>query len=404
MPSYVSVFGGSTIQPSDVSYMAVELSANKTFSWPWETQSTNSALSRILDVTPTVGGLSITLPAGNKAPTGNDVLVRNFGLSSVGILDNDGLTVATVSAGQSLYVYLSDNSTSAGTWQSLIFGAGSSALSAGTVASSSVVAIANTLNAALPVTTIAANYTVLSSDRASTFVWTGGVGTISLTTASTLGNNFFFLVRNSGSGALTIDPNGSETVDGTSSVTVNPTESCIVTCSGTEFFTVGQGRSVNFSVGRLVKNVGGSSNVTLTASESANQLQEYTGTLTGNINVVVPTANGIFYVFNNTSGAFTLTVKTAAGTGITVDQTDRAILYCDGTNVVSAVSGSSGTVTSIATSSDMVGGPITSSGTLSLSTTGVSAGTYQSGLSVTSVGRVTGVDEVSLANFIDWRF
>lgn len=403
MPSYVSVFGGSTVQPSDVSYLDLSLTSSTVFSWPWETQNTNATLARLVDVTPDAAGRTITLPAANKAPLGADVLFRNFGSDSFTVLGNGGATIVTISAGQSLYVYLSDNSTVAGTWQTLLFGSGSSSLSAGTVASSSVVAIANTLNSALPITTLASNYTVLTSDRATTFVWTGGVGTLSLTPAATLGNNFFFLIRNSGTGALTINPDGSETIDGASTATLNPSESCIVTCSGTTFFTVGQGRSVTFSVTRLVKNVGGSSNVTLTAAEASNQLHEYTGTLTGNIQVIVPTAVGIFYVFNNTSGAFTLTVKTAAGTGVAVTQGDRVILNCDGTNVINATSGSAGTVTSVATSADFTGGPITTSGTLALSNTGVSAGSYQSGLTVSAVGRISAIDEVGLSNFVQWR-
>lgn len=89
--------------------------------------------------------------------------------------------------------------------------------------------------------------------------------------------------------------------------------------------------------GRLSKDVAGGIDVTLTADESSNRILEFTGTLTGNINVVVPTADGAeWIVVNLTGGAFTLTVKTLAGTGITVGQTNSAILYCDGTDVLRA--------------------------------------------------------------------
>ena len=85
---------------------------------------------------------------------------------------------------------------------------------------------------------------------------------------------------------------------------------------------------------RLALSVAGSSDVTLTAAQSLHAYHEYTGTLTGNINVIVPATEKLFFIFNNTTGAFTLTVKTSAGTGILVPQATRAILYCDGTNVV----------------------------------------------------------------------
>lgn len=87
----------------------------------------------------------------------------------------------------------------------------------------------------------------------------------------------------------------------------------------------------------LSLSVAGSSNVTLTAAQSRHAILNLTGTLTGNINVVVPTwAGRVWVVVNGTAGAFTLTVKTSAGTGIAVTQGKVAILICDGTNVAVA--------------------------------------------------------------------
>ena len=94
--------------------------------------------------------------------------------------------------------------------------------------------------------------------------------------------------------------------------------------------------------GRLSKSVAGSTDVTLTdndgaSDESRNMLMEFTGTLTGNINVVVPTSSKLYFLHNNTSGSFTLTVKTAAGAGVVLTQGGKDALICDGTNVVRAV-------------------------------------------------------------------
>jgi hypothetical protein len=85
---------------------------------------------------------------------------------------------------------------------------------------------------------------------------------------------------------------------------------------------------------RLAKSVAGAVDVALTAAEAFNKIMEFTGVLTGNINVIVPTTVRQWTIFNNTTGAFTLTVKTSAGTGIAVGQVRRCILYSDGTNVV----------------------------------------------------------------------
>lgn len=84
----------------------------------------------------------------------------------------------------------------------------------------------------------------------------------------------------------------------------------------------------------LTKAVGGSANINLTDDESRAKILEFTGVLTGNINVIVATITQSWIVKNGTTGAFTLTVKTSGGTGIVVATGKRAILYCDGTNVV----------------------------------------------------------------------
>lgn len=82
------------------------------------------------------------------------------------------------------------------------------------------------------------------------------------------------------------------------------------------------------------KSVAGSANVTLTAAEARSAVIVLTGVLTGSINVIVPTSEGGYLIVNNTTGAFTITVKTTAGTGITIPRGTPELLWCDGTNVV----------------------------------------------------------------------
>jgi hypothetical protein len=90
--------------------------------------------------------------------------------------------------------------------------------------------------------------------------------------------------------------------------------------------------------GYLSKSVAGAADVTLTefeglTDESRQRMLNFTGVLTGNINVIVPTAEHWWFMRNSTTGSFTLTVKTTAGTGVVIDQGASVILYCDGTNV-----------------------------------------------------------------------
>lgn len=75
-------------------------------------------------------------------------------------------------------------------------------------------------------------------------------------------------------------------------------------------------------------------NQTLTQAQALCATIECTGALTAGRNLVAPTARRRFVVFNNTTGGFAVTVKTAAGTGFAVAMGDRATVESDGTNIV----------------------------------------------------------------------
>ena len=74
-------------------------------------------------------------------------------------------------------------------------------------------------------------------------------------------------------------------------------------------------------------------NVTLTAAQARARYITANDTLTGNRSIIVP-LKGEWIVYNNTAGAFTLTIIGASGTGVDVGQGKRAIVYGDGTNIV----------------------------------------------------------------------
>lgn len=81
------------------------------------------------------------------------------------------------------------------------------------------------------------------------------------------------------------------------------------------------------------KNVAGGANVVLTAAEAGVGTLAFSGALTANISVIVPNTAKRWIVVNSTTGAFTLTVKTAAGIGIAVTQGRATDLACDSVNV-----------------------------------------------------------------------
>lgn len=80
--------------------------------------------------------------------------------------------------------------------------------------------------------------------------------------------------------------------------------------------------------------IAGNGTATLTAAQYGAAIIVLTGALTGNKTVVLPTAAGIWQIDNNTTGAFTVTVKTANGTGVVVTQGANSCVFCDGTNIL----------------------------------------------------------------------
>ena len=67
--------------------------------------------------------------------------------------------------------------------------------------------------------------------------------------------------------------------------------------------------------------------------------------LTAARNVIVPTLSKLYYIKNSTTGGFAITVKTSAGTGISVLNGTVKTLMCNGTDVIEATSSSVGTST-----------------------------------------------------------
>ena len=88
--------------------------------------------------------------------------------------------------------------------------------------------------------------------------------------------------------------------------------------------------------GKLARVIASDANITLTWAESVNDIMQFTSSvsLTTTRNVVVPLAVRQWTVYNGTTGAQSLQFIGASGTGVTVTNGKRAIIYADGTNVV----------------------------------------------------------------------
>jgi hypothetical protein len=337
MTIYTNVFGGANIYPSEVTYSFLALTVDTVLSWPEET-STNSALAtRIIDVTPDAANRSVILPYASKTGTGNTILFNNLGVDTFTVKNADGVQVVTVDPGTLWQVYVTDNTSAAGEWVALQYGASISQANASSLAGTGIVAVGTLLSQSVPITAFNSDYTASTSDRAKMFNWTGAAGTYNLPDATVVGGNWFIYLRNSGSGAINVVPAGLETIDDGLFKSFQPTESAIIACDGSNFYTIGFGQSVEFAFDYTVIDVSGSGTYTLSGSELNRIAYRFSGTLTGNRSIIVPATVQQYWVDNETTGAYLLSIDPyGGGLGVNVSQGERSILYCDGTDVLNA--------------------------------------------------------------------
>ena len=337
--SYNSPFTGNVVQPTDVSFRAITLTANTQLEWPINGNATDDYAARIMNVTASSGGLALWMPPANQTSVGNDALIRNVGSNTFTVKDYNGTnTLITIAAGEAKYLYITSNANEQGTWGNIAFGTGTSAADAASLAGYGLVANGSTLNQSHPSQSLIAAYTFVVNDRAQTYIWTGGTTTATLPSAVATGNNWFVLFKNNGTGTVTIGTTGGQLLDGQTSKAFAPGESAFIISTGTAYVTVGYGTSTEFEFGVLTKPVT-SGAYTLTASEASNTIQFYTGTLSGNVTVTYPPVVNLYVVSNQTvAGGFTLTVTTGIGGSATavIPASGQATLICDGTNFYNA--------------------------------------------------------------------
>ena len=87
-----------------------------------------------------------------------------------------------------------------------------------------------------------------------------------------------------------------------------------------------------------------------------NMYLEFTGTLSAARDVIVPANKKLYFVYNNTTGGFAVTIKVSGQTGVSIPSGQKLIVVSNGTDIVEATNFISTT-----------GGNLTITGTLTLS-------------------------------------
>jgi len=350
MTTYTNTFGGDTVYPSSISYLAYALTANTTFVWPIESNTNLPAIARIMDVTPSGAGLSIIMPDATQVGVGMSTLFVNKGSDTFTIKNASGTSLFTCVQGSAWYLYLTNNTTTNGTWNAFQYGASSSVANAAGLAGYGLVAIGATLNQTMPVSTLNGDYTVGDSDRSKAFVWQGGAGTLTLPLTSTIDANWFIHFRNDGTGALTIDCQGGDLINDSGSLSTDYADSSIIVCDGTNFYTIGlSGGAAASSFSYISIDLTGlSGEYTLSGGQLGYTAYLFSGALGGAINIVVPATVQPYWIDNQATGNTLDVGVDSQAVPVAVTSGERAILYCDGTNVLDADTSSMATPVAIA--------------------------------------------------------
>jgi hypothetical protein len=337
MSVYTDVFGGTTIYPSNVSYLALSLTADVVLSWPLDANVSADVAARIIDVTPT-GAYSIFMPPGNETGVGQTTLFNNLGPDTITIKDSTGGTLISISQGQQWQIYLTDNTTAAGSWRVFRYGAATAQAQASALAGLGLVAQGSVLSQTYPTVTFNSDYTAGAPDRAAFYVWTGGVGTLSLPAAAAVGNGFFLAARNGGSGNLTVDPAGSEQINGGSTLVLRPGDSAVCNSDGIGWYTVGFGQDAVFAFDYTSIDLSSETSPYILSGAELNRIAyEFIGTLTEDMIVQVPSTTQQYWISNATSGSYSLGLATVSqDPAANVVQGARGIYYSNGVEVVNA--------------------------------------------------------------------
>lgn len=348
MTTYTSPFTGDIVEPTDVSYLELAFSDDVVLSWPAYVppNSTDVAAARIIDATPSVASKTIFLPPGIQGSVGTDILVRNLGGVSLFVADSDGFQSVTIAAGEARYFYLTDNTTNPGTWANFTYGTGTSSADAGSLAGAGLLALLGKLVTSNIVIPAFSPPTLTESDRASTYVWTGGADTLTLPAAANINTGWYFMLRNSGTGALSVTPQGISTINDQGVVTFNPGDSAIIAFNKTtgNFYTIGLSNQSAVTLTASTYDVDSVVGNTLSLVGNAPNIQTYvalSGTRTQTLDVTLPAITQLYVINNNTNQTgynVTFQVSGSSQTPVPISNGTVALLLSDGLNIYTLTS------------------------------------------------------------------
>jgi hypothetical protein len=260
--------------------------------------------------------LQLILPPGSQGAVGTDILFRNLGAHAFSINDSSLDSSVIISPGQSIYFYLIDNSTTDGIWHNVGFGTGTSYADASTLQGAGLTTLLGKLATSQNVVDITSPKVIDDNARASTYVWGGGVGTLSLPAPATLSSGWYIMFRNAGTGSLNFTPPSPTLINGVPSITTNPGDSGFIildkTVSPANYITVGLTSPSNAVFSAATYDVDAISGSTFSLVSNAPVIQTYiaqSGTRTTELDVILPAITQIYVLLNDTNQPYDITFK-----------------------------------------------------------------------------------------------
>lgn len=338
--NYNSPFTGDVLTSSDTTYNAFTLAQNGSLVWPEYGAVMAPALNtfiaaNIMDVTPAGGARTLALPNATQGTLGSDLLIRNLGSATLTVTTNTGTNSVGVGPGLAVWFYLTNNSTPAGTWRNVTLGAGTSLADANSLAANGLIVNTNArLALGYPVTQSATAPTLSESSRGNVYIWTGGSGTYTFPVPTLDAWNI--MVRNNGTGQLTLQPPSGYTIDEVQSVQLLPGESTIVVYQAlnTAFFTIGRNRLSNFYFSSSVWDTAATGSE-LDLTQYATIIQRYrTSSIGQPVTIDLPPSTNTYYIINGTNFPLTFRIPgTPQGNTVTIAALQQSSIVADGTNL-----------------------------------------------------------------------
>ena len=266
----------------------------------------SAALSSGTVLTSVVLALNVSLPEADQGTVGADILFRNLGSTTFLVTDYTSANAVAINSGISKYFYLQNNSTPAGQWGNVTFGAGTSSADALTLAGAGLTVVNGQLATTQNVADITSVPTLTDSSRAVTYNWNSGVANIALPNVSSLSKGWFIAFRNNGTGTLTFTPVSPQLINGNTSISTNPGDSGYIfydTSSG-GYITVGWTTPYNVVFTAETYDVDAISGNTLNLTANAPIIQTYvaqSGTRTNTLAVTLPAITQLYILVNNTN-------------------------------------------------------------------------------------------------------